>query len=534
MSNPQQTTLSQIERRLSEWVAPYNITIRTLDQRPDHPTGDVLYLVKDIFTTRNGSFEPASEPGSIPQWARDAYLNANFLEAGANHHLFAAIIGLDGELIKNHEIRYWSDGFDKLGDPDYTGYVREQTKASSGWANTVIFASSAYAPERGESGPWCWVPVGAAEVVCGGGLPANEAISTFVVWQAVHPEITPEEPDPGVPDPGGEPDEEEPEPGDGDPGDEPTPGLPADFVRRVGEWIQPFNIHAKTLNERPDNPEGDVVYLLKDIFTTRDGSWEPSANPGSVSQWARDAYLKPFGAPDYFDDAGADHHLFAAVIGLDGQLMREKEIIFWSDGFDKLGDPSYVDYVRRTTKSQSGWANIISGPGSSYIPERGESGPWCWAPTGAAEVICGGGMPAKQHVSIFAVWQAVHRSDLAPEEGDTDQELDHTIFLPFVMGSTARGQADALAPAEVSAPDEAATHQPELARLRKAAWKPDQVALRMSRAVEADPQTYARLHNLGMPVTKEFKVKGYKVQGYYGGIVYMPLKESEEVQHVDW
>jgi len=110
-------------------------------------------LVKDIFTTRNGSFEPASEPGSIPQWARDAYLNANFLEAGANHHLFAAIMGLDGELIKNHEIRYWSDGFDKLGDPDYTGYVREQTKASSGWANTVIFASSAYAPARDESGP---------------------------------------------------------------------------------------------------------------------------------------------------------------------------------------------------------------------------------------------------------------------------------------------------------------------------------------------------------------------------------------------
>ncbi len=525
MSNPQQTTLPQIERRLSEWVTVYNITIRTLDQRPDHPTGDILYLVKDIFTTRNGSFEPSSEPGSLPQWACDAYLSADFLEASANHHLFAAVLGLDGQPIKHHEIRYWSDGFDKLGDPNYTGYVREKTKESSGWANAVIFASSAYAPENGESGPWCWTAVGAAEVVCGGGLPANEPISTFVVWQAVRQETAPEEPDPGD-----EPGDPGSEPGDEDPGDETPPGLPANFVRRAGEWIQPFNIHAKTLNERPDNPAGDVVYLLKDLFTTRDGSWEPSTTPGSVSQWARDTYLKPFGAPDYFDDAGADHHLFAAVIGLDGQLLREKEIVFWSDGFDKLGDPNYVDYVRRTTKSQSGWANIISGPGSSYIPERGESGPWCWAPTGAAEVICGGGMPAKQHVSIFAVWQAVRRSDLVPDAGDGDQELDHHIFLPFVMGGTARALADAIAPSATRAPEAKAASQPELIRLRKAAWKQLGIKFKSDSPLAA----YASRHNLGMPVTKEFKVKGYKVQGYYGGIVYMPAKESEEVQHVGW
>jgi len=531
MSNPQQTTLPKIERRLSEWVTTYNITIRTLDQRPDHPTGDVLYLVKDIFTTRNGSFEPSSEPGSIPQWARDAYLSAEFLEAGANHHLFAAVLGLDGQLIKNYAIRYWSDGFDKLGDPGYTGYVHEQTKVSSGWANTVLFASSAYAPEQGESGPWCWTPAGAAEVVCGGGLPANGPIATFVVWQAVQQATTPGEPDPDPSDPGDEPSDPGSEPGDEDGGDETTPGLPPHFTRRIGEWIQPFNIYTKTLQERPDNPAGDVVYLLKDIFTTRDGSWEPSTTPGSVSQWARDTYLKPFGAPDYFDDAGADHHLFAAIIGLDGQLLREKEIIFWSDGFDKLGDPNYDAYVRRTTKSQSGWANIISGPGSSYIPERGESGPWCWAPTGAAEVICGGGMPAKQHISIFAVWQAVHRSDLAPDTGDVDQTLDHHIFMPVVMGDMPRAAADALAPSTANITDEmAAMHEPELIRLRKAAWK--QIGIKFK--PDSPLAAYARQHNLGRPVTKEFKVKGYKVQGYADGIVYMAAKESAEVQHVAW
>ncbi|MEZ4611041.1 MAG: hypothetical protein R2838_12490 [Caldilineaceae bacterium] len=57
----------------------------------------------------------------------------------------------------------------------------------------------------------------------------------------------------------------------------------------------------------------------------------------------------------------------------------------WSDGFDKLGDASYDGFVTRITKEKSGWINIPIGPGSSYVPERGESGPWCWAPSGAAD-----------------------------------------------------------------------------------------------------------------------------------------------------
>jgi hypothetical protein len=198
--------------------------------------------------------------------------------------------------------------------------------------------------------------------------------------------------------------------------EEPTepvePVKPPTVAQRIGDWVVPFNVQIKAVNERPDKPSGDIVYLVKDIFTTRDGSWEQSDKPGSINQWARDAYLKPFGAPDYFDDAGADHHLFAAIIGLDGQLMRDKEVIFWSDGFEQLGDAGYTGYVSRLTKTHSGWANIVTGPSSNFIPERGEQGPWCWAPTGAAEVVCGGGMPAKQHVSFFVVWQAVRREDL--------------------------------------------------------------------------------------------------------------------------
>ena len=94
--------------------------------------------------------------------------------------------------------------------------------------------------------------------------------------------------------------------------------------RMISDAARDFKITVKGLDERPDAPEGDIVYVVKDIFTTRDGSWEPSPDiPGSVTAWARERYLKPFGAADYFDDAGADHHLFALVLGLDGEPMAK-------------------------------------------------------------------------------------------------------------------------------------------------------------------------------------------------------------------
>jgi hypothetical protein len=83
---------------------------------------------------------------------------------------------------------------------------------------------------------------------------------------------------------------------------------------RISDWVSRFNVSVRRNEERPDNPPGEVVYRLTELFTTRDGSWEPSDKPGTLPQWARDEHLRPFGAPDYFDDAGGDHHLFARVL----------------------------------------------------------------------------------------------------------------------------------------------------------------------------------------------------------------------------
>jgi hypothetical protein len=69
------------------------------------------------------------------------------------------------------------------GVVDYRDYTTLYSAPKSGWANLPMVGSSGYALERGESGPWCWCPMGAAEVVCGGGMPNHEHISTFAVWQ---------------------------------------------------------------------------------------------------------------------------------------------------------------------------------------------------------------------------------------------------------------------------------------------------------------------------------------------------------------
>ena len=551
------------ERRISDWANQFNMGHTRFDQRPDvgQLDGEFVYVLKDLFTTYNGSWEPSHSYASVPQWARDAYLKPfgapdYFDDAGGDHHLFAAVLGPDGEMLHNHKIRYWSDGINQLGNPDYAGFVERETKEKSGWINIPLGPGSSYVPERGESGPWCWAPEGASDVICGGGLPAKNHVSTFAVWQAVRREdlvggdtgdvgqpvtpVTPTQPtQPTEPTQPLEP-------------DKPPIATPPSVVRRISPWAEKFNLTIRGLDERPDAPSGDVVYVVKDVFTTHNGSWEPDDSLGSIPQWARDSYLKPMSSPDYFDDAGGDHHLFAAVIGLDGQLIGGKEIAYWSDGFSKIDVPDYTGFVFRTTKDKSGWINIPVGPGSSFVPERGESGPWCWAPLGAAEVICGGGLPAKNHISTFVVWQAVPREEVETSVPESTENLgEHTIFLPFVTGGGPSRNRDVPVPTQpasapeadgqatpVSAADDAAVTSSDaplidlagLDALRTAAWN----RTGLDYSVDSSLAAYARYHNLGMPVTQEFEVGGYIVQGFQSGIVFAPADKREALQHMPW
>ncbi|MEM7126124.1 MAG: peptidoglycan DD-metalloendopeptidase family protein [Chloroflexota bacterium] len=576
--------LPTIERRTSDAFQALNARIRTVDDRADVDReslqkGDIVYLIKDVFTTINGSWEPSDNQHSIVRWARDDYLKPFgapdwFDDAGADHHIFGAVLGLDGELIREQTMIYWSDGFDQLGNPDYTGYVEANTKSGSGWANQPLGPGSSFVPEREERGPWCWMPSGMAEVFEGGGLPANHHVSTFVVWQAVELSVGTQSGDGGNTDTQGGTDQ------GGTDGSTTRPPTQEPMIsRRLGDWIHPFNFSIQPVTARADAAkvlaENDVVYLLKDLFTTRDGSWEQSDKPGSLPAWARE-YLKPFGAPDYFDDAGGDRHLFAAVIGLDGELMKQKQIAYWSDGIHKLGDVEYDGFVYRETKDKSGWINIPIGPGSNFIPERGESGPWCWAPSGASDVVCGGGLPAKQHVSTFAVWQAVRKSEFIVDDPDTptdngqDDQQDQqgnntttTIFVPFISGSRAvESRVDSLSDATPSTstspirPLGDKTESTSIERTGEAPTLPigDKLSFQADRYGETHQairsQTwvhvgfdyeegapfvrYARLHELGMPTTEQFEIDGYFVQGYSSMILYAPKSNPTAIEEVSW
>ena len=169
-------------------------------------------------------------------------------------------------------------------------------------------------------------------------------------------------------------------------------------MARISGEAQKFNISVRPYDAMP----GDVVYRVKDIWTTRDGSWELSNKPGSLPQRARDAYLS-----SAFDDAGADHHIFGGVLR-DGKMMPNFPIEFytWQDGGNHATVPA---------KQRSGWANIVMWSSSRYFPDQGQRGPWAWRPAGVkADLVAGGGMPLQWHVSWFAVWAMEVASTVTP------------------------------------------------------------------------------------------------------------------------
>ena len=278
----------------------------------------------------------------------------------------------------------------------------------------------------------------------------------------------------------------------------------------ISEWAMRLNMTVKRCEERPDQPPGEIVYRLKDLFTTQSGSWEPSGGIGAVPDWARQSYLRPLGAPDFFDDAGADHHLFARVLDMEGRpLTAENSILFWSDGFHKLSDPNYRDYVRLTPKAHSGWAN--QPVFNSFNPERGEQGAWCWCPTGAADVVIGGGLPNNQHVSTFAVWQAERRQPVVTPERPVTEPAPEPIPGPGRGGD----------PSPADAP---------LAEMRRALW--DQLRIPFNR--DSSFAAYARERQLGAPLTTEIDVGNFRVQGFASAIVYATIGQWHAIRHIEW
>lgn len=80
---------------------------------------------------------------------------------------------------------------------------------------------------------------------------------------------------------------------------------------------------------------------------------------------------------------------------------------------------------------------------------------------------------------------------------------------------------------------EANPSQPQLAteaQLRAAAW----TARGIAHNPDAAFPTYARAHNLGVPMTAEIDVQGVRLQGYAGGIVYAPIGAWDKCEVMQW
>ncbi len=92
-------------------------------------------------------------------------------------------------------------------------------------------------------------------------------------------------------------------------------------------------------------------------------------------------------------------HLYAAVLDANGALIRQ-QVIRFTNRFNP------ADQTERTTQEATGWATFTMFSSSNYDPAAGAQGPWCWAPAGQAETLCGGGRPLDgQSIAVFAVWQ---------------------------------------------------------------------------------------------------------------------------------
>lgn len=184
---------------------------------------------------------------------------------------------------------------------------------------------------------------------------------------------------------------------------------------------------------------GQKVYRVRDVFTTRDGSWEPNPSiPYSIPQWARDAgYLKPWGAPDYLDDAGADHHILGCVWNPATKTTDKSAIIHYYTWTDN------GNHVDMAVKPKSGWANVVMF--NNYNPDAGERGAWAWyprVPNVAADIVQGAGMPHKWHVSFFASWELVTEGDSQPEpQPDTQlrKDVDSLIVWAEAMNKAHPG-----------------------------------------------------------------------------------------------
>lgn len=168
-----------------------------------------------------------------------------------------------------------------------------------------------------------------------------------------------------------------------------------------------------------DVPAGKDHFVVKDLFTTFDGSWELGGNIFALPGWARAAYLKPTGHPEHFDDAGGATHLFVRVEDGDGRPLN-LDILF--------ATTAGLTVRANTGGKRSGWCNLFMNRDSAFDPHAGERGPWSIRVDGVpSELVSGLGLPFRWHVSTFVVFQRKRADDEVIVVGPTEPTEPGTL-----------------------------------------------------------------------------------------------------------
>lgn len=178
--------------------------------------------------------------------------------------------------------------------------------------------------------------------------------------------------------------------------------------RRFGQWVRDFRYEIKPLDGRlrfsASGEEVQQFYLIKDIFTIRDGTWVDDGQAvGSVETWARDQYLQEWQDAFMHEDVGDYPHIFTRVETPQGLPIRNKAVFAWRDRYDRIFEQDFDQVLDVELEPTSGWGRLELNSSAMYNPVL-EQGPWCIKPLGFAESIEGVGLPRMLGISSFIVW----------------------------------------------------------------------------------------------------------------------------------
>jgi len=268
--------------------------------------------------------------------------------------------------------------------------------------------------------------------------------------------------------------------------DPPTPEVPPMTVK-LGSYVDDFNLKIVPFEQRPDVAywKDGPYYRIIQVFTTRDGSWEPSTNPGSIDQWAVDAWHS--GAD--WKGAGGTNNFFIKILDRDGKPLVGKGLYYWQGAM--TADPSKLTNVNQKTTWQTGDENLPVW--DYYNPGLGETGDWSGATVGRSDVLVGVDLPYKWHTSTFVVMQETISEPTIPPTGDLELDIRNLAYNNI-------GLANGI------------PYNPTLAFPREA----------------------TRL-GLGAPLTLELRqLAGYVIQGFATGILYCVDGDWGNIKKLTW